>query len=386
MALQPYGQFRRSASQRMAVNPREGFTTGTCAAAAAKAAAVILSGSPCPSQVKVTGPTGREFNIDVFKISDNPVTCGAVKDAGDDVDATDGMTVCVSLEILNENNLNDEKIIFAAGDGVGIITLPGMKLPVGEPAINPGPREMIKNAVGEILGDKGVKVTVSIPGGAEKAQHTFNPRLGVKGGLSVLGTTGVVRPMDEAALMASLDLELSVIFSLGTRDLIITFGNTGEIALRKAFNIEPGKRCVIQAGNYIGHVLDEAVRLGFKRCLVCGHPGKLLKVTAGSFYTHNRAADGRIEALCTHAALAGVKREIIQELYNCRTTENAINIINRENLNFLWKNLADATAKRCENRSFGELPVDAAFINNDGEILGCTDNALNYKNSDGVIA
>lgn len=363
---------------------REGFTTGTCAAAAAKAAAMILSGEKCPTQVKVTGPTGREFYIDVFKISDEPVTCGAIKDSGDDVDITDGMTVCASVEFLLDENLlllnEKDKIIFEAGEGVGVITLPGMKIPVGEAAVNPGPREMIKNAVREILGERGVKIIISIPGGAEKAKHTFNPRLGVQGGLSVLGTTGVVRPMDEDALKASLDLELSVIFSLGFKNLIITFGNTGEIALRKAFNININARCIIQAGNYIGHVLDEAARLGFERCLVCGHPGKLLKVTAGSFYTHNRAADGRLEALCTHAALAGVKRDIIQELYNSRTTENAIKIINRENLNFLWNILADVTAKRCENRSFGEFPVDAAFISNDGVILGCTKNAENYKN------
>ena len=359
---------------------REGYTTGTCAAAAAKAAAIFLAEKICVNQVKVTGPTGREFLIDVFKIAENKF--GAVKDSGDDVDITNGMTVCAALEILdNLNNVNNkDKIIFAAGEGVGVITLPGMKLPVGEAAINPGPRVMIANALREVLGeDICVKVIISIPGGAEKAQHTFNPRLGVKGGLSVLGTTGVVKPMDEAALIASLDLELSVIYSLGVKDLIITFGNTGEIAVRKAFNINEEDRCIIQAGNYIGHVLDEAARLGFRRCLVAGHPGKLLKVTAGSFYTHNRAADGRLEALCTHAALNGVKLEIIKELYNCRTTENAIEIINREGLNYLWQVLAEVTARRCENRNFGELPADAAFINNDGVILGATNGTENFK-------
>ncbi|MBR1418647.1 MAG: cobalt-precorrin-5B (C(1))-methyltransferase, partial [Synergistaceae bacterium] len=197
---------------------REGYTTGTCAAAAAKAAAIFLAEKICVNQVKVTGPTGREFLIDVFKIAENKF--GAVKDSGDDVDITNGMTVCAELEIL-DNLDNKNKILFEAGDGVGVITLPGMKLPVGEAAINPGPRTMIANALREVLGeDICVKVIISIPGGLEKAQHTFNPRLGVKGGLSVLGTTGVVKPMDEAALIASLDLELSVIYSLGVKDLI----------------------------------------------------------------------------------------------------------------------------------------------------------------------
>ncbi|MBQ3626886.1 MAG: cobalamin biosynthesis protein CbiD [Synergistaceae bacterium] len=354
---------------------REGYTTGTCAAAAAKAAAIFLAENICVNQVKVTGPTGREFLIDVFKIDNNKF--GAIKDAGDDVDITDGMTICTSLEILDDNNLN--KIIFEAGEGVGVITLPGMKLPVGEAAINPGPRIMIENALREVLGDKGVKVIISIPGGEEKAQHTFNPRLGVKGGLSVLGTTGVVKPMDEAALIASLDLELSVIKSLEVEDLIITFGNTGELAVRKAFNIAEEDRVIIQAGNYIGHVLDEAARLGFKRCLVAGHPGKLLKVTAGSFYTHNRAADGRLEALCTHAALNGVETKIIKDLYNCRTTENAIEIIDNLKLNYLWQILAEVTARRCENRNFGELICDAAFVNNNAEILGGTKGVKDFN-------
>ena len=229
---------------------------------------------------------------------------------------------------------------------------------------------MIEDAVREVLGPRAVRVTVSIPGGEEVAAHTFNPRLGVVGGLSILGTTGVVRPMDEAALLASLDLELNVLWSLGVKDLIMTFGNTGETALRKAFGVE-GRR-VIQVGNYPGHVLDEAARLGFRRGLLCGHPGKLLKVAAGSFITHNRVADGRLEALCTHAALTGARKELIQRLYACRTTENAMQILQDEGLTGLWETLAEVAARRCMDRSFGGFPVEAAFLDNEGNILGCT--------------
>lgn len=343
---------------------REGVTTGTCAAAAAKAAALLLWDGHCPERVTVRGPTGREFALAPFPLPGGG--CGVVKDAGDDPDATDGITVQASLELLD----GDGPILFAAGEGVGVVTLPGLKVPPGEPAINPGPRAMIEEAVRSVLGERGVRVTISIPGGQEVAQHTFNPRLGVEGGLSVLGTTGVVRPMDEAAILASLDLELSVLFSLGVRDLVMTFGNVGETALRRALDIQ-GQR-VIQVGNYPGHVLDEALRLGFRRGLICGHPGKLLKVAAGSFRTHNREADGRLEALCTQAALLGASREVVRRLYNSRTTENAMGIVEEEGLTALWDVLAGIAALRCTNRSFGEFPVEAAFIDHEGRILGHT--------------
>ena len=350
---------------------REGVTTGTCAAAAAKAAALLLRDGECPPSVTVANPAGREFTLPVFPV---PSGCGVVKDAGDDADATDGVTVCASVEVLN----GDGPILFAAGEGVGTVTLPGLKVPPGEPAINPGPRRMIGDAVRGVLGQRAVRVRISIPGGEELARRTFNPRLGIQGGLSILGTTGVVRPMDEAALLASLDLELNVLSSLGVHDLVMTFGNTGETALRRAFDIEG--RCVVQTGNYPGHVLDEAARLGtFRRVLFCGHPGKLLKIAAGSFNTHNRVADGRLEVLCTHAALRGAGRGVIRKLYECRTTENAMDILREENLSAVWTSLAEAVARRCEERLFGALAIEAAFVDNEGVLLGCTAGALSFR-------
>ena len=352
---------------------REGVTTGTCAAAAAKAAALLLT-EGLPERVTVTGPTGREFTLDVHAV---PGGCAVVKDAGDDADATDGMTVCASLEVSEEPG----EVVFAAGPGVGTVTLPGMKVPPGEPAINPGPRRMIADALREVLGDRAVRVTISIPGGEEVARRTFNPRLGVVGGLSVLGTTGVVRPMDEAALLASMTMELSVMRSLGVQRLVITFGGTGEKALRRAFGIEG--RCVVQAGNYPGFVLDEAHRMGFECGLLGGHPGKLLKVAAGSFRTHNRDADGRLEALCTQAAIAGVPAETVRRLYECRTTENAMGLLEEFGLKGLWTALAAVAARRATDRSFGELPIEAVFVDNEGAILGETPGAEAFRGMQG---
>ena len=341
---------------------REGVTTGACAAAAAKAAVLRLLTGSCPAQVEVEGPTGRRFLLDILPLPDGG--CGVVKDAGDDIDATHGLTVCASVELGD----GPGPVTFVAGPGVGTVTLPGLKVPPGEPAINPAPRGMIANAVRDAAGERAARVTVSVPGGETVARRTFNPRLGIEGGISILGTSGVVRPMDEAAILESLTLELSILASLGVRDVVLTFGTTGEAALRRAWGI--AGRCVIQTGNYPGHVLDEAARMKFRRCLFCAHPGKLLKVAAGSFNTHNRVADGRLEALCTQAALAGADRAVVQRLYGCRTTENAMELLREEHLDFLWDRLAEVVARRCTDRSFGDLPVAAAFIDNEGTILG----------------
>ena len=341
---------------------REGVTTGTCAAAAAKAAAMLALTGECPPKVEVESPTGRRFILDIVQHPGG--VCGVVKDAGDDPDATDGMTITASVEISDEPG----DVTFVAGCGVGTVTLPGLKIPPGEPAINPVPREMITRAVREAAGDRAVKVTISAPDGETVAKRTFNPRLGITGGISILGTTGIVKPMDEGSIFASLTLELNILLNLGVKNFVITFGNTGETAIRSCWGYTG--RCIIQAGNYTGYVLDEAAGMGFESCFICGHPGKLLKIAAGSFYTHNRTADGRLEALCTQAAIAGASAGVVEKLYNSRTTENAMAIIEEEGLCFVWERLAYIVAKRCTDRSFGELPVEAAFIDNNGKLLG----------------
>jgi cobalt-precorrin-5B (C1)-methyltransferase len=326
-----------------------------------------LSTGCCPERVEVETPLGRTLCLDIVPYS--PGCCGVVKDAGDDPDATNGLTVVVRVELADIPG--GDGIEFRAGDGVGTVTLPGLKVPVGEPAINPVPRRMIVDAVRGVVGPRSAVVTVSVPGGEEVARRTFNPRLGIVGGISILGTTGIVRPMDERAIFDSLSLELNTHAVQGAKIIALTFGNTGEIALRRAFGLEG--RCVLQVGNYVGFVMDEAQRLGFEKILLCGHPGKLLKVAAGSFNTHNRVADGRMEALCTHAALLGMESDLIRRLYACRTTEEAVGLAGssmEDNGSLLWRRLAETVVERCVARSFGELRVEAAFLENDGTVLG----------------
>jgi len=343
---------------------REGFSTGSCAAAAAKAAAQLAIDGVCPDIVEITAPEGKTFFFEILRMEKG--MCGVVKDAGDDPDVTDGLTVAASVRIGGDQG----DITFAAGEGVGTVSVPGLKVPPGEPAINPVPRMMITKAVRDVIGTRGALVTIYVPGGEKTALRTFNPRLGITGGISILGTKGIVRPMNEESIFESLTLELNTFAAAGRGLIAVTFGNTGEETLRRAWNING--RCVIQSGNYVGYVLDEAVRLGFKGALLCGHPGKLLKVAAGTFNTYNRTGDGRKEALCTHAALAGVDTGIIKEIYESATTEAAISILRDNGLDFIWDTLAAVTAKRCTDRSFGEIQIEAAYIDNDANILGCS--------------
>ncbi|MCR5335164.1 MAG: cobalt-precorrin-5B (C(1))-methyltransferase CbiD [Synergistes sp.] len=349
---------------------REGYSTGSCAAAAAKAAAVRALGGDCPSVVDITTPEERIFTFSVIGYGDG--SCGVVKDSGDDPDATNGITITAAVELSSAAG----PVSFAAGEGVGTVTLPGLKLPVGEPAINPVPRIMIERAVRDVIGSRGARVTISSPQGREIAKRTFNPRLGIEGGISILGTTGRVKPMDEAALLESFSLEISTHAAAGEEALAVAFAGAGEKALRSAYHIE--NRSVVQCGNYIGHVVDESARMGIKRLLIGGHPGKLLKVAAGSFRTHNREGGGALEALCTQAAIAGASREQVEMLYQCTTAEEAIHRVRGCGLDHLWKTLAGITAERCRARTYGDVDAAVAFIDSCGAILGATDNALSF--------
>ena len=342
---------------------RTGITTGTCAAGAAKACALYLRYGSCPDYVSIKNLEGHEFIVKVFREDE---AFYVIKDSGDDVsDITNGIKIFVRLEVLEGH----DDIIFAAGEGVGTVTLPGLKVPVNEPAINPVPRRMIELAIREVIPSQSIRVIISIPNGEELAKKTFNPRLGIIGGLSILGTTGIVKPMNESALLESLSLELNMIRSLDFTKIYITFAGTGEKFLRQRLGIS--SRNVIQSGNYIGHVLDEALRLEFNHTVIFGHPGKLLKVAAGNFNTHNRISDGRLESLCTQLAILGASRSIIERVYHSNTTNEAISIVGSSGYNYVWNVLAEIVSRKCRERTHNNLMIDSYFVDSDGNILGC---------------
>ncbi|MBM3891953.1 MAG: cobalamin biosynthesis protein CbiD, partial [Verrucomicrobia bacterium] len=260
---------------------RGGYTTGTCAAAAAKAAVTLLSGAPAPESVEIALPDGTRASFPVLSCRRAGDACEAAvrKDAGDDPDVTDQACVIVSVQFIEGG-----VVVFAAGEGVGIVTKPGLSVPVGEPAINPVPRRMIRAAVREVT-DRGLRVTISIPGGRELAARTFNPRLGVEGGLSIIGTTGRVRPFSVPALCDALKCALDVAAASGVTAPVLVPGNIGERAARRHFRLGPEQ--VVQVSNHWGFMLDQLVRHSFARLLIVGHPGKLAKLAEGDWNTHS---------------------------------------------------------------------------------------------------
>lgn len=304
---------------------RMGYTTGSCAAAAAAAAARMLLTGGDVEQVRLLTPKGIELFLDIEHISrgETGVRCGVQKYAGDDPDVTDGIYVYAVAERTKEPGVHIE-----GGIGVGRVTRPGLDQPVGEAAINRVPRQMIMEEVGRVLQEcrahpaGGIRITVEIPEGVGLAEKTFNPRLGIEGGISVLGTSGIVEPMSEEALKETIRVGLSVRRAEGHRDVILVPGNYGLDFLReqKGVDVDAAVKC----SNFIGDAIDMAAALGFEEVLLVGNIGKLIKLSGGIFQTHSRQADARMELLAAAGLRAGASRELLLQVLDAATTEDAL--------------------------------------------------------------
>ncbi|WP_077610518.1 cobalt-precorrin-5B (C(1))-methyltransferase CbiD [Clostridium sp. Marseille-P2415] len=334
---------------------RSGFTTGTCAAVAAKAAAAMLLTGSELEHMELMTPKGRFADLSLFHVALNreKAVCAVKKDAGDDPDVTDQALVFASVEYFNGKEdepvkrcycWNGEEadgvspLFLAAGEGIGLVTRPGLSCPVGMPAINPVPRSMIFHGVEEARRKAGfegsLKICIWMPEGRNLAEKTFNPKLGIKGGLSVLGTTGIVNPMSEAALTATIRLELHMKAVAGIRRVILTPGNYGEAFIKEALGLfmEEGVTC----SNFIGDALEMAGEEGFGQILLTGHIGKLIKVAGGVSNTHSKYGDRRMEILwdCTAASLEGksfkrssIGMELKNKILLANTMEEAAGIL-----------------------------------------------------------
>lgn len=302
-----------------------GYTTGSCAAAAAKAAAQALLSGESVDSVRLMTPAGILLHVDVEHMERAPdrVRCAVRKDAGDDPDITHGMLVFAEVEKTASG------ISIDGGEGVGRVTKPGLACAVGQAAINPGPREQITRALTETAErygyTGGFSVVISAPEGVRLAERTFNPSLGIVGGLSILGTTGIVEPMSERALIDTIRLELDARYAEGVRELLICPGNYGEefAAEQLGLSLERGVKC----SNFIGETLDYAVYRGFSSVLLIGHAGKLIKLGAGVFQTHSSYADGRQEVLASHAAMAGADRDTVRAVMQSVSVDECIRLI-----------------------------------------------------------
>ena len=350
---------------------RCGYTTGTCAAAASKAAVAMLFKQESMDSVAITTPNQTDLIIDVLnpQFNDNIASCSIEKDSGDDPDITNGILVSSKVTLLPDSS----EIIIEGGKGVGKVTKGGLDQPVGMSAINSVPRKMIKDSLNELAMQYNYKggfhVLISVPKGEEIAKKTFNPELGIVGGISILGTTGIVEPMSAKALADSIKVEISVIAAESNESILIFLGNFGKKFTEEDLNLstKPGIMC----SNFIDVALDSSVEFGFKNILLVGHIGKFVKLGIGMFNTHSHNGDGRIETLLSCALDAGANIEILKEIQKCVTTNAVLDILYE---NDLLDKTMDVLNERIQHNIDRRVPddINVGFIcfANTGEYSG----------------
>ncbi len=358
---------------------RTGYTTGSCAAAAAKAATHMLVSGEVVGEVSLVTPTGIRLYLEVEDIvkENNYVSCAIRKDSGDDPDVTNGILVYARVTFAQDDVVKS-KVILEAGEGVGRVTQKGLEQSIGDPAINLVPRRMIREAVEEELQkagiDRGVRVMIWVPDGAEIAKKTFNPKLGIEGGISILGTTGIVEPMSEKALTDTIFVEMKVRRENGMDYCYVVPGNYGSDFLHDTLGYQ--EDAAVKCSNYVGEVIDDAVRLQMKGILLVGHIGKFIKLAAGIMNTHSRQADGRMEILAAHAAMAGGSRELIRQLMECITTTAALELLEKEGiLKEVMSTVMIKIEEHLKHRAGDGLEIGAVMFSKEMGILGKTSDA-----------
>lgn len=398
-------------------NMRCGYTTGTCGAAAAFAAAALLFEEEELAKVQVETPKGLSFQIDIVQsqLEDGMACCGVIKDSGDDPDVTNGALVFVSItqnpELAFQKEGTDEKaeehlvkkegsmpenwytcqpeaedgekpeftLYLKGGRGIGIVTREGLNCPVGMWAINPVPREMIFQQVAlvcrrcKISGP--VYITIEIPEGESLAEKTMNPQLGIIGGLSVLGTSGVVEPMSEHALLETIRLEISQKAAEGIHNLLVVPGNYGAdfVSRYMGMSLEHGIKC----SNFIGSTIDMAAEAGMEGLLLVGHGGKLLKLAVGVMNTHSSIADCRMECLAAYGAAQGASMEMVQKILACVTVEEAFQILEESSLlDSVMEMVMERISAHLKRRAGSSLLIEAVLFTNERGILGTTPGAI----------
>ncbi|MGL5351071.1 MAG: cobalt-precorrin-5B (C(1))-methyltransferase CbiD [Cetobacterium sp.] len=360
---------------------KSGYTTGTCATVAALVALDLLLKKELEDSCILTTLNGTTIEVPIKskKRLGSWARGVVIKDAGDDPDVTNGIEICAKVKIIDE--LPDIKkahrfnnILLVGGRGVGVVTKKGLKVEPGKSAINPGPQEMIVKALTELLESCEMNhlkllVYIYVPKGREKALKTFNGKLGILGGISILGSTGIVKPMSEEALQNSMFAELKVLKENSDRDWVLfLFGNHGkQFCIDNNIDIEQS----VVTSNFIGFMIDSAVKLGFKRVMLIGHIGKAIKVAGGIFNTHSRVADARLEIIAANAVLIDEPRENILKVLESNTAEEACEYISKKSE--LFNLVGNKVAKRSSEFSRDTIEFEAVLFNYKGDILGSSD-------------
>lgn len=361
---------------------RKGFTTGSCGAAAAKAALYMLLTGSVKDEIEIITPGGAVFRTEVEDIfrEGNRVRCAVVKDGGDDPDVTTGLHVTAEVRA-EERTDGDLEIQIEGGPGVGRVTLPGLDQPVGNAAINRVPRQMIEkelSEVAELLDFRGrIRVILSVPGGEAAAERTFNPRLGIEGGISILGTTGIVEPMSTRAILDTIRVELNQRKALGDRIAAVSPGNYGLNFMKETYGYDLNRS--VKCSNYVGDTVDMVREMDFRGMLLTGHIGKLIKVSGGIMNTHSKEGDARMELLAAGVIRAGGSMDTLRGILNCRVTEEALGIIQAESPALLrksMKSVMDRILYYLRKRAGEELPVECILYSNEFGLLAASPGAM----------
>ena len=351
---------------------RYGYTTGSCAAGAAKAATLMLCTGRKVDRVPLMTPGGVLLELEVLDpvLDEKSASCAVRKDGGDDPDATSGLLIYARVQRISRG------IQIEGGVGVGRVTKPGLDQPVGSPAINRIPRQMIRQELETLCRESdyrgGLTVTISVPEGERIAAKTFNPHLGIQGGISILGTSGIVEPMSLTAMADSLRLELRQLAAQGERNVILTPGNYGQDFLQH-HGLDKLGVPVVKCSNFIGEALDQAAEDGMEGVLLVGHAGKLVKLAGGILNTHSRYGDCRTELFCAHAAVCGADQATCRALLASATTDACLAILEQAGLRqAVLDRLLTAIHSHLTRRVGGRYPIGAILFSNQFGELGRT--------------
>ena len=377
---------------------RFGYTTGSCATAAAKAAAIGLFTGNIPDEIEIDTPASVKLRLKIHhrQLSANEAACAVQKDAGDDPDVTNGCYVHAKVM----RNFA-QTIEIDGGEGVGRVTKPGLQVPVGHAAINPVPRRMIEGAVKEVIGNGcGLKIVISVPEGKVLGEKTFNPELGIIGGISIIGTTGIVRPMSEDAFKTSLLCGLDIAKGIGYKTVVLVPGSLGERSTLNLFDIP--KDQVIQISNFVGFMLTAAGQRNFKRVILAGHPGKLAKLLRGDFHTHSSVSKPANDILIDiieqqvqnggqESGVGGQKTEtrlpnaMLNHLKEVSTVEGIVELLKENKYLSIMNEVAEKVETKVlefyrDKQPFPTLDVGVILFDMKGSIVGISGNALTWVN------
>ncbi len=365
---------------------KSGFTTGSCAAAAAKAAAIMLFENKEIGSVSIMTPSGVMFNtaLSDVMLTDGPsASCAVKKPSSDDPDVTAGMLIYAKAEFLTPfcgskpQGTAGVNVMIEGGEGIGKVTKPGLDRPVGDYAINSVPRSMIESEVRAVADEfeytGTIRIVISAPEGAKIAEKTFNPRLGIEGGISVIGTSGVVEPMSTRAIIDTIRVELSQKKALGEKIAVVSPGNYGFAFMKEHYDYDLDR--AVKCSNYIGDTIDIARAAGFEGMLLVGHVGKLIKVSGGVMNTHSKEGDGRMELMAEAAVFAGAGDGVVADILESVSTEEAYRIMLEAGIeDKCFEHIMDKIAFHLKKRAI-DMNIECIVYSSVYGLLGRTEGA-----------